>query len=103
MCPWMTPTDEDDELECGDGSACNSRSSPKGWSCCTEEREKRRKCPRNLPVMCADKTCGYEGTDYCCNTEIGCTEEYGGPRECDETRKHIVNFYCIWDSYTYII
>ena len=82
LCPWLTSTDKHDELECIDGSICNVETNEQKWSCCTDKHERRRKCPKNYPVMCADQVCGYNNTDYCCETANGCTEQYGGMREC---------------------
>ena len=83
LCPWVTSTDTNDELECVDGFTCNANTNAEKWSCCTDEHKKRQKCPKNYPAMCAAKTCGYSNTDHCCSTENGCTEKFDGLRDCD--------------------
>ena len=60
-CPWLTPTDQDNVLQCNDGTSCNGETD--GWDCC-KDHYKRRQCPRNYPIMCANPNCVYE--DYCC-------------------------------------
>ena len=95
VCPWVTSTDTNDVLECVDGFTCNVNTNSKKWSCCTEHN-KRQKCPKNYPVMCAAESCGQNNTDYCCSTEKGCRETFDGLRECDGK----CNYLLIFSSYT---
>ena len=76
-CAWLTPTDHDNFLECGDGTFCNVDSSSQGWSCC-KEHGGRKRCPKNQPVMCVGKTCGG-GADHCCSNDCFDSD---GPRPC---------------------
>ena len=80
-CPWLTPTDSDDVMECQDGTRCNGETM--GWSCC-KDHGGRAKCPANNPAMCAQPSCAAGGSDYCCYTEDGC-KDYGGIRPCGES------------------
>ena len=57
-------TSEDYIMKCVDGSYCNTQTSPEQWSCCNG-RGGRRNCPKNQPIMCAEKICA-DNTDYCC-------------------------------------
>ena len=70
-CSWLTPTNEENVLECVDGTHCNGQSD--GWGCCNNHG-KRSKCPPNYPIMCAAKPCGGRD-DHCCEKQ--CT-----PRNC---------------------
>ena len=78
MCDFLTPTNEDNVLQCIDGSTCNGLTDAAKWSCCGKEG--RMKCPKNYPVMCALKTCSPGGDDYCCYEDCA---PYGGPRKCE--------------------
>jgi len=78
-CGWMTPTNEENKLECGDGTSCDANT--QGWGCCNG-RSGRARCPKNHPIMCAEKKCAG-GKDYCCNTTIPDCLKYGGQRTCD--------------------
>ena len=91
LCPWVTSTDTNDELECADGSTCNVNTNPEKWSCCTDKQQKRQKCPKNYPTMCANRECGYNNADYCCETADGCAEQYGGLRKCDGRLKYHIS------------
>ena len=74
-CGWLIPTNRTNYLGCVDGTLC------KGWSCC-KYRGGRARCPKNFPIMCANKLC--DG-DYCCNEAIpDClSNNYGGQRSCE--------------------
>ena len=78
-CPWLSPTDEDDKLECGDGTLCYPVTDLAGWSCCNDH-EGRAKCPLNYPYMCAQEDGCAGGQDYCCETSCN---YYGGYRLCN--------------------
>ena len=82
LCPWSTPTSEDNVLQCRDGT-CNGVEDAERWSCC-KDKGGRTKCPKNWPIMCADKSCSPDGTDYCCYDDCG---KYGGPRKCEQEGK----------------
>ena len=56
-CPWSSPTNETDVIECGDGKKrCNVQTDPNGWQCCANHGH-LAKCPKNLPLMCPQPTC----------------------------------------------
>ena len=86
VCSWLSPTDVDDELECGDGKICHV-GADLGWDCC--QNNGRSKCPGNFPVMCAINSCGAQRDQYCCAKSVDkCREEYGvEARKCDSTRR----------------
>lgn len=78
-CPWLLPTDKEDMFECMDGTRCY------GVECCSANGG-RAKCPMNLPIMCAHRTCGSANTgdalmshDHCCAQDCSVS---GGPRPC---------------------
>ena len=78
-CDWLTPTNRNDYLECGDGTFCN-------WSndkSCCNDRGGRKRCPQNQPIMCSKKRCA-DRTDYCCGlNDAGCESVAdGGPLPC---------------------
>ena len=86
-CPWLSSTDVEDGLECGDGDLCNVRDSDLGWDCC--QNKGRNKCPANFPVMCAINICGKQEDEYCC-AESGqqCKDVYHSEaRSCDSSSK----------------
>lgn len=80
-CPWMTTTSADNSLECNDGTLCNMASS--GESCCNAHGGRKR-CPPNLPHMCARANAAANGQDYTCQTD--CTN-YDGQRPCGTTTR----------------
>ena len=53
-----TPTNEDNLLQCGDGTTCDAGAAyegddwENGWNCCANH-EGRARCPKNYPLMCA--------------------------------------------------
>ena len=75
-CGWLIPNDQDNVLQCEDGTFCDGTS--KGWSCCNGHGGRAR-CPKNTPMMCLEKRCAG-GTDYCCSTDC---KDAGGPRVCE--------------------
>ena len=89
-CPWLTPTNFDDVLECKDGTHCNGEMM--GWSCCNNHGG-RAKCPANSPTMCGRPFCAAGGSDYCCYTEDGC-KDYGGTRPCVEPGRSLYTNNC---------
>ena len=79
--PACIVTDEDDELQCADGSFCLGDSSDYGsdsWQCCNEKGG-RVGCPPNHPNLCAAENACGNGTALCC--EVDCTN-FGGDRPC---------------------
>lgn len=77
-CPWhMTE---------GQGCHQNRRQKAKckdgtfSFSCNKGGHGERQQCPCTLPYMCAEKRCGEDGQDYCC--ERSC-EDFGGIRPCN--------------------
>ena len=76
-------TEKDDVMECQDGFTCNITTDPKGWRCCNKrDHGGRRKCPKNKPVICANKICDG-GTDFCCAfKQSDCNGIYGGVFPC---------------------
>merc|ERR1719383_651030 len=77
-CPWhMT-----------EGKGCHQESNQKAkckdgtfsFSCNAGNHGERVQCPCTLPYMCAEKKCGSDGKDYCC--EHSC-KNHGGIRPCD--------------------
>ena len=82
-CPWLSPTDHINLLQCVDGSFCNAWTDSAGWSCC-KEHGGRAKCPKNLPLMCAAEKGCAEGSDHCCEKECS---SYGGRRKCGTLSK----------------
>ena len=62
-CEWLIPTEYDHYFQCQDGSFC--KGFPHNLECCNSHGGRAR-CPRNEPVMCADKRCSG-GNDYCCS------------------------------------
>ena len=74
-CNWKNSTDRDNYYECNDGTFCE------GNTCCNDMGGRKR-CPKNMPIMCSAKICG-NGTDYCCSINSdGCQSGAGGPRLC---------------------
>ena len=84
-CPWLSPTDHINLLQCVDGSFCNAWTDSAGWSCC-KEHGGRAKCPKNLPLMCAAEKGCAEGSDHCCEKECS---SYGGLRKCGRLSRKI--------------
>ena len=84
-CSWSTPTNEDNVMQCNDGTYCNGLTD--GWTCCNSHG-RRRKCPMNYPVMCAKPECAWG--DYCCYTKDDCVSKWGGIRPCDKPGKSLV-------------
>ena len=78
FCSWLNPTDQDSVSQCVDGTFCNWNTDPAGVKCCNSHKG-RGKCPKDLPMMCANKDCAG-GNDYCCSA-TNCTTS-GGPRLC---------------------
>ena len=62
-----------------DGTFCNAWTDSAGWKCC-DEHKGRAKCPKNLPLMCADENGCAGGSDHCCEREFG--DCLGGLRKC---------------------
>jgi len=96
-CGFLLPTENNDELECVDGSVCNGIQD--GWDCCST-RGNRAKCPPNKPIMCDDPN-GCSGS-YCC--EYDCTLRNNMlPRVCPgycgslEKRPCKKDFRCSWN------
>ena len=81
-CPWLTPTDHINLLKCMDGTFCNAWTDSAGWKCC-EKHQGRAKCPKNLPLMCADESGCAEGSDHCCEKECS---KFGGLRKCGKVK-----------------
>ena len=85
-CPWATPTEDDNQLKCNDGTFCNIKSD--GWACCAHHGG-RIKCPKGMSIMCAAKIC-VNNTDHCCSNVRGwngkpaCAGKFGGPRSCNK-------------------
>ena len=75
QCPWITPTNTDDVLQCYDGSFCDKNT--KGWNCC-ETRQGIMRCPKNHPKRCASTDC-LGNTYHCCRSDC---KKYGGDKEC---------------------
>lgn len=69
-CAHATSTPFFNNLECADGSYCDAAKD--GWDCCMD-KGKRKRCPPNMPNMCAnDNDCA---DDHCCETD--CSEKGG--------------------------
>jgi len=87
QCPWKMygTLNEDNVLMCYNGTKCYPGSDPLGWGCCNCKGG-RAQCPRNYPVMCAQKTCGG-GTAYCCGQGRFCN----GYRPCPSDLAPTVN------------
>ena len=82
-CSWMEgPTNEDDVMQCMDGTLCNG--STDGWDCC-KDKGGRGKCPLNKPYMCAKPNDCGGGTDHCCSVTIADCDISDGLRQCDES------------------
>jgi hypothetical protein len=79
QCPlpecWNETTDENDVVECEDGSRVRD------WKCAANGHGGRVKCPPNYPWMCANTSCG-EGQDNCCSPLECQGEAAGGVRQC---------------------
>lgn len=63
-CPWLTTTSEFNEFVCIDGDISSN------MTFCAEKGGVR-KCPPNIPVLCADRSCGF----YDCNVSTGPSPE----------------------------
>ena len=85
VCSWLSPTDADNVLECGDENVCDVKKNDLGWDCCLNKE--RNRCPANFPVMCAIRACGSDKGQYCCaESEIQCKQMYNvGARGCDSS------------------
>lgn len=90
MCPWLQgPGDEDDWMECADGSKCNGEWH--GWECCAAHGGRVR-CPKNYRFMCEAHNCGGRihtgglpgdpGEENCCLHDCSL---HGGWRTCPFT------------------
>ena len=83
-CPWMSSTDEDGKLKCGDGTFCYADVDQDGeWeqaSCCNDHGG-RAKCAADKPYMCAQEDKCAGGQDYCCSS--GDCSDSGGYRLCN--------------------
>ena len=84
-CSWSDATDRYNILQCNDGYECDGAKHPRKWSCCRAHGG-RAKCPRNSPLMCAERICAGR-SDHCCSdhdTNCGSYYNYnlGGKREC---------------------
>ena len=89
-CPWLSPTDQDDVFQCKDGTFCNVLND--GWDCCLNKLG-RKKCPKNFPYMCANKSCYKD--DYCCEESIENCSNNNGLRTCSRKNRfvfHIIYF-----------
>jgi hypothetical protein len=53
-------------LLCTSGQLCDTTTGL-GWNCCSGSLGTRKACPPEKPIMCAQKTCGPNGDDYCCD------------------------------------
>ena len=86
VCPWLSPTNWYNVLECGDGSDCRV-DGELGWDCC--QNNGRVQCPANFPIMCSKKYCGEQRDQYCCAESADkCDEYYSlGVRGCDSNRR----------------
>jgi len=77
-CPWhMTEgqgchKNRKQKAKCKDGTF--------SFSCNKGGHGERQQCPCTLPYMCAEKKCGEDGKDYCC--ERSC-KDFGGIRPCN--------------------
>jgi len=80
-CPFMKSSGTA-HLQCTDGTLCDPRISP---ACCTLHGG-RKKCPLEMPIMCAFKTC--DG-DHCCDTTCA---TYGGLKRCEQCSEALRGF-----------
>lgn len=77
-CPWQEKENQGCHTVSRKGPLCaNGKFS---WSCNQDGHGERLQCPCFLPYMCAQKGCGQDGMDYCC--EPDCTD-FGGLRPCE--------------------
>jgi len=79
-CPCIV-TDQDDKIQCADGSFCLGDSSDYGsesWQCCNEKGG-RVGCPPNHPNLCAAENACGNGTTLCCEKDCG---DFGGKLPC---------------------
>merc|ERR1712136_276296 len=87
-CPCIV-TDQDDKIQCADGSFCLGDSSDYGsesWQCCNEKGG-RVGCPPNHPNLCAAENACGNGTTLCCEKDCGdldgkLFEKFGGKLPC---------------------
>ena len=86
VCPWLSPTNWYNVLECGDGNDCRV-DGELGWDCC--QTYGRVQCPANFPIMCSKKYCGEQRDQYCCaESDDKCSEHYSAKaRGCDSKRR----------------
>ena len=113
-CEWLIPTEYDHYFQCQDGSFC--KGFPHNLECCNSHGGRAR-CPRNEPVMCADKRCAG-GNDHCCSVSAqqchvdATLQGYSasgpqGPRFCGTYAKFNISLYseilCIMDVLTEMI
>ena len=99
-CEWLIPTEYDHYFQCQDGSFC--KGFPHNLECCNSHGGRAR-CPRNEPVMCADKRCAG-GNDHCCSVSAqqchvdATLQGYSasgpqGPRFCGTYAKFNISLY----------
>ena len=71
-CPWSSPTNETDVIECGDGKKrCNVKTDRNGWQCCANHGHLAR-CPKNFPLRCPHVTCQNAFPENCCEGSRCC-------------------------------
>ncbi|CAK9079343.1 GTP-binding protein TypA/BipA-like [Durusdinium trenchii] len=81
-CPFLTPHSRPHQVLCEDGVYV------KDYGCMKNGHGQRAKCPPNLPMMCAQQTCGPDKKDYCCKSSC---KDFGGPRECSQAVTYYKN------------
>jgi len=96
-CPCIV-TDQDDKIQCADGSFCLGDSSDYGsesWQCCNEKGG-RVGCPPNHPNLCAAENACGNGTTLCCEKDCGdldgkLFEKFGGKLPCVKLDENVGN------------
>ena len=78
-------TDQDDKIQCADGSFCLGDSLDYGseaWQCCNEKGG-RVGCPPNHPNLCRNENVCGNGTTRCCEKDCGDLDsDFGGKLPC---------------------
>jgi len=92
-CPCIV-TDQDDKIQCADGSFCLGDSLDYGseaWQCCNEKGG-RVGCPQNHPNLCRNENVCGNGTTRCCEKDCGDLDsDFGGKLPCVKLGENVGN------------
>ena len=73
-CDYLSSSDRNGYFKCRDRTFCDE-------DLCCINHGGRAKCPKDMPIMCANKVCA-DNTDHCCEITTESCNIHGGPRLC---------------------